>query len=440
VKQRYFLIPLMVWMMAAPVAALGQSLTLAQCLAYAYDHNPSLKAAHYQVAATQDHAKSIRADFLPALSTSYGYSRVGSQSAKGPTDQDYLDQYARNFSLRLSQMLFAGYRIMNSYDKARLDIERTRFDRELARLELAYNIQIVFFELMNAKEDLQVAEESVERLVQGVAAARAFFEKQLISHAEVLTAEVDLAHARQQVSMAKNAVNRSRIALFALMNMPVDPVVSFVNGLDFYQDPYPDEFDECWQQARDNRPDIDSLEMQVAMLEKDVAIAGGKYLPRVQLELGYHDQDRDYDQMAATMAGDVDRDQRNRYWTAGVTASWDLFDGGRAWYGRKRSLNQINGIKEQITEIQLAIQEGIRKALFTIAEARERTRVAQAAVAAARETYAMEERRLTAGLIPVSMLLDAQIRLARAQGDHARARLDYQLGRAELGFMMGEAI
>jgi outer membrane protein TolC len=427
-------------MMAAPVSALGQSMSLAQCLEYGYENNPSLKAADFQVAATRENAKAIRADLLPSLSTSYGFSRVESESAKGPTEQDYLDQYARNFSIRMSQLLFAGYRIINTHDKAKLDIERTQADRRLARLELTYNIQTVFFGLMKAKEELRVAEESVERLVQGVQSAQAYFDKQLISRAQVLSAQVDLADAQQQVSIARNEVNRWRISLFSLMNMPIDPQVSFNGALDFFETHDPDDFASCWQTARDNRPDIDSLETQAAMLEKDVKIAGGRYLPQLRLEMGYHDQDRDYDQMAATVSGDIDRDQRNRYWTAGVTASWDLFDGGRAWYSRKKSLNQIYQVREQITQIELEIQEGIRKALFSIAEAKERIHVAGSAVDAARENYAMEERRLDAGLTTIPLLLDAQIRLARAQVNQIQAKLDYQLARAELGFMTGEAI
>ncbi|MCA1786044.1 MAG: TolC family protein, partial [Desulfobacteraceae bacterium] len=82
-------------------------------------------------------------------------------------------------------------------------------------------------------------------------------------------------------------------------------------------------------------------------------------------------------------------------------------------------------------------REGIRKALFTIAEADDRTAAAEVAVTAARENYAMEERRLEARLTTIPQLLDAQFRLARAQGNYIRAKLDYQLGRSELGFMMG---
>jgi outer membrane protein TolC len=432
------MVPILLLIVLCPFFALaGQTMTLDQCLTYGFENNPTLKGADYQVAATRENAKSLRADFLPSLSTSYSLNRLQNQSAHGPTEEDYLDQNARNFSVRVSQVLFAGFKIANTHDKAKIDIERTRAERELARLELAYNIQLTFFQLMKAKEDVKVAQDSIERLEQGVKSAQAYFEKQLISRAEVLSARVDLADARQQASIAGNEVNRKRIALFSLMNMPMDPAVAFTGGLDFFDGGYPAEFDQCWQIAKDNRPDIESLEKQVAMLEKDMDIASGSYLPQIKLDLGYHDQDRDYDAPVETFSGSVERDQRNRYWSAGVTASWELFDGGRSWYRRKKSLNQVYQVREQIKEIQLFIREGIRKALFSIAEADDRTAAAKVAVTAARENYAMEERRLEAGLTTIPMLLDAQIRLARAQGNYTRAMLDYQLGRAELGFMLG---
>ncbi|MEX1300305.1 MAG: TolC family protein [Desulfotignum sp.] len=426
------------WIVFCPFTAMAdQTMTLDQCLSYGYENNPTLKAADFQVAATQDNRKSLRADFLPSLSTSYGFNRVVNESSTGLTEEDYLDQFARNFSIQVSQVLFAGFRIRNTHDKAKIDVDRTRANRELARLELTYNIQRTFFELMKAKEDLTLAQEAIERLEQGVTSAQAYFDRQLISKAEVLFARVDLADAQQQASIARNEVNRKRIALFSLMNKPLDPATTFTGGLDFFNDTYPAEFDECWQLAKAGRPDIESLEKQVEMLLKDIDIAAGTYLPQIRLDLGYHDQNRDYDDPALSAAGPFERDQRNRYWSAGVTASWDLFDGGRSWYRRKRSINQVYQVQEQVKEIQLTIQEGIRKALFSIAEADDRAAATRVAVSAAKENYAMEERRLDAGLTTISMLLDAQSRLVRAQGNYIQAKLDYQMARAELDFMMG---
>ena len=438
VVRYYIIVFLLFFIVTFPGTGLSdQVMTLTQCLTYGYENNPTLRSADYLVAATRENRKSLRADFLPSLSTSYGMNRVVSENAKGPAEEDYLDQNARNFSIRLSQVLFAGFQIRNTHDKARIDIERTRADRELARLELAYNIQRTFFELMRAKDDLKVAEESIDRLEYGVKSAQAFFDRQLISRAEVLTTQVDLADAQQRASIARNDVRRKRIALFSLMNMPVNPDIMFEGGPGFFTKDYPSEFNRCWQIARDHRPDIESLEKQVAMLKKDIDIAGGAYLPHIQMNMGYYDVNRDYDEPAQSISGLYDRDQHNRYWSADVTVSWELFDGGRAWFRQKKSLNQVFQVQEQIKEIQLMIQEGIRKALFSIDEADDRAAAASTSVAAARENYAMEERRLDAGITTIPKLLDAQFRLVRAQVNHTQAILDHQLARAELNFLLG---
>ena len=94
-------------------------------------------------------------------------------------------------------------------------------NKKLARLELVYNIEVTFFQLMKAKQDVSAAIDTVKRLKEGVKSANAFLQKQLVPYVDVLQAKVDLADAEQQMSMAKNNVNRIRVALFSLMNMPL---------------------------------------------------------------------------------------------------------------------------------------------------------------------------------------------------------------------------
>ncbi|MCG8638772.1 MAG: TolC family protein [Desulfobacterales bacterium] len=415
-------------------------MTLEDCLEFALKNNPSIKAADYAVAALEENRKSVRADFLPALSSSYTFSRVSSESEKGSSvETDYLDQYARSFSITLSQTLYAGSRIVNTYDKVKIEKEKKIADKKLAQLELAFNIQNTFFKLMKAIQDVKIIADSVERLQEGVKSARAYLEKELVAYTEVLTAQVDLADAEQQLSISKNDVNRMRVTLFSLMNMPVSNTVIFTGGMGFFPEAYPSDFDRSWQVALQNRPDLESLQKEIAVAKKESEIALGSYLPLVTLNLGYHDQNRDFDEPGQGVFGqNVDRDQRNRYWSAGVTASWEFFDGGRAWYRKTRSDIVVRQVEEMIKETQLILKEGIRKALFSISEAKLRIKDSQQAVSAATENYKVEKRRLEAGLTTIPRLLDAQVRLTRASGNHTQAMLDYQLGRSELAFMMGE--
>jgi outer membrane protein len=261
-------------MVARPVGAQIQ-MSLMECLEYGFVHNPTLKAADYRVAASEEARKSVRADFFPSLSTTYSLNRLNSQSAKGPTETDYIDQDARDFSLRLSQVLYAGSRIVNSYNIAVIEKEKIMFDRALAELELAYNIEIIYFQLMGAEQDVKVALESVKNLEEGVKSAKAYFKENLISYAEVLTTVVDLDNAQQKLSIAKNDVNRKRVALFSLMNMPVSETIGFYGELDFYSKEYESNFDSCWEIASKNRPDLDSLSLQVAIDEKEAVTALG---------------------------------------------------------------------------------------------------------------------------------------------------------------------
>ena len=423
-------------MLMLPAAGQAKTMmTLQQCLTYGLENSPYIKAADYGVAAVEESRKSARADFLPSVSTSYNFNRLENERAKGYTDTDYLNQYIRSFAVNMSQILYAGNRVINAYDKAKLDLERQRADKRLAVLEVTYNIQSTFFQLMGAKQELKIAHESVNRLEAGVTSAKAYLEKSLISYSEVLTAEVDLADARQRLSKAENDVNRKRVALFSLMDHPMSSDIEFQGGEGYFPQAYPDEFEACWKVAKKNRPDLDSLAKQVAMAQKDAETAKGSYLPLVKLDLSYNDMNRDYDALENSR---VDRDQRNRYWSAGVNATWSLFDGGRNWYNSRKSLLDAARIREDIKRTQLSIREKIRKALFSIKEAEFRARVTQKAVEAAQQSYKVENRRMEAGLATIPQVLDAQMRLTRAQGNNTQAQLDYLLGRSELEFMLGQ--
>ncbi|SDT84633.1 TolC family protein [Desulfobacula phenolica] len=415
----------------------GQTMTLEQCLETGIKNNPSLKASGLGVAAAGHDIKVARADFLPFVSSGYSYSMLGSISSKGPTETDYLDQESRTFNIKMTQILYAGSRVVNAYGKAKILEQATRAQMDLEKLELIYNIEITFYRVMKARQDVITVTESVNRLSESIKSAKAFFEKELVPYVDVLQARVDLADAKEQLGIAKNNLNRERVALFALMDLPLDPDMEFSGGQynTVTDDP---SFESCLQQAFENRPDIKSLEYQLDAANKDAGIAMGKYLPMVRFDIGYYDQDRDYDKPGTSTSGDYDRDQRNRYWSTGIYATWDMFDGGRSWYEKEKYNAQARKIKSLIKEAENMISTGIHKALYSMSEAQQRILTSGEALIAAKEYYEMEEKRLNAGLSTVPSLLDAQYRLIRAQGNQTRAVLDYQLAKSELKLMTAE--
>ncbi|MDQ1268830.1 MAG: outer membrane protein, partial [Thermodesulfobacteriota bacterium] len=346
-------------------------------------------------------------------------------------DTDYVDKDIRSFSIRLTQILYAGSRITNTYQRARISEALAKTEMELAGMELAYRIETTFYKLMKAKQDVITTQESVNRLTESVKSAEAFLKRELVPWVNVLQARVDLADAQDLYKIAKNDVNRQRVELFSLMNQTMDPAIEFSGRLNPLLATEP-VFDDSLKYALENRPDIKSLVYQLEIADKNEKIAIGKYLPTVKFDVGYYDRDDEYDQLAEK------RDQRNRYWSGGVTASWDLFDGGRAWYEKEKYNTQAQKISALIEDAKNAIATGIYNALYSMNEAKQRIKSCAEGLTAANEYYDVEENRLKAGLSTIPSLLDAQDRLLRAQANETRATLDYQLAVSELKFYTGK--
>ena len=414
----------------------AQTMTLEQCLKTGIKNNPSLEAARFGVNAADYDIKAARADFLPSLSSGYSMTSIHSKNSEGPTDKDYLDQDIRSFNIKLIQILYAGSRIVNTYEKSKLQKQVAIAQMDLEKLELIYNIEATFYKLMKARQDEIIITESVGRLTEGLKATEAFFKKELIPYVDVLETRVDLADAKTQLGIAKNNQNRERMVLFSLMNLGFDSGIEFVSK---HYNTLKDKpsFESNLKYAFENRPDIKSLEEQLKIAEKEAIISMNKYLPVVKFDVGYYDEDRDYDKEGTLLSGSFDRDQTNRYWSTGISATWNIFDGGRSWYGKEKYKTEARKIKALIKETQNMIATGIRKALYSMSEAQQRIINSADALIAAREYYTREKRRLRAGISTVSTVLDAHVRLIRAQGNQTRANLDYQLAKSEFKLMRG---
>lgn len=410
----------------------GQTMTLEQCLQFGMEKNPSLEASRFKVDASGYDIKSARAGFLPSVSTSLSYNPIRSIEQKGGTDSDYIDKNVRSFNVRLTQMLYAGSRIFNTYERAKILEQLAKTELDLASLELAYNIESIFYKLMKAKQDVLTATESVNRLTESVHVAEAFLKRELVPQVNVLRARVDLADAMDLLGVAKNDVNRERVILFSLMDQAADPGVEFSGGLNHLLTEKP-TFEASLKYAFDHRPDIKSLAYQLEIADKDAKIAMGKYLPTVEFDIGYYDRNDDFDRESSVI-----RDRTNIYWSTGITASWAFFDGGRAWYEKEKFNTEAKKVMSLIRNAKNMISTGIHNALYSMSEAEQRIKSSVDALAAAKEYYEGEDNRLKAGISTIPSLLDAQDRLLRAQANETRAVLDYQLAVSELKLFTGE--
>lgn len=425
--------------MAGAGEAEAEVYTLPESIRRGLRKNPGIKAAGHEVGRAKAQVGARRSDFLPSFSTQVYGQEINSLYAKGPTDQDYIDQKIGVLDLRLSQTLFDGFTIFNRYERAKLEKELAEAQKEQAKMELILEIQKSFLKLLKAREDVRSLEEAVERLEVNKKSAAAYYKKDMAPYTQVLQASVDLADTRQELSQAKNSVRVQKVQLNELLAFPADKNVDYQGDLtrqDFYFDK---NLQACLTCAYDKRPEISIREMSLEIAGKDQEIAKGQFSPKLSLNFDYYTRDTDYDSKAQSMTGEpYDRDQKNEYFTAALRLEWQFGLGGREYYNYQAAEQEAAKLRQQLIETRDRIDTQVRTSYLSLEEARSRIESTRTGVDSAQEAYARAKRRFDVKMGTIAELLDAQARLTRAEANYNQAVADYQLSLAHLYYAMGE--
>ncbi len=413
--------------------------TLPESIRRGLRENPRIKAAAHEVSRTEAQVGARRSDFLPSFSTQVYGQEINSLYAKGPTDEDYIDQKIGVLDLRLSQTLFDGFTIFNRYEKAKLEKELAEAQKEQAKMELILEIQKSFLKLLKAREDVRSLKDAVQRLQVNEASAKAYYKKDMAPYEQVLQASVDLADTRQELSQAKNSVRVQKVQLNELLGFPADKNVDYQGDLtrqDFYFDK---NLQTCLTCAHEKRPEISIREMSLEVAGKDQEIAKGQFSPKLSLDFDYYTRDTDYDSKAQTMTGEPrDRDQKNEYFTAALRLEWQFGLGGREYYNYQAAGQEAAKLRQQLIQTRDRIDTQVRTSYLSLEEARDRIESTRTGVDSAQEAYARAKRRFDVKMGTIPELLDAQARLTRAEANYNQAVADYQLSLAHLYYAMGQ--
>ena len=423
---------------SVPVAA--ETFSLQKSIEYGLEHSPLLQGGSIRIDQAGMDVKAQRGRFLPSISTGYSRSRIFSEYASGTVDQDYIDQQNNVASIRITQALFAGFEYKNRFERAKLGSEYQKAQLELQKLDLIYQIKAAFFELLKTRYDVTSITRMIERLESDLAAASAFSNQKMAPYVYVLQAEADLEEAKQNLWKTQTSIYRYSERLKRLLGISPDTGIADADSIEFddlFDAPVPDrvgDLDHCMGKALANRPEIRLLALQTKMAEKDAAIAKGRYYPRINLDAGLYDSDKQYDE--ATLYRD--EQQHNTYWSAGISVQMNLFDGGTAYYENRRYRLEISRFKTEKQQAGMEIKEQVGVALHSLLEARKRLSSVEKALAASQESYTRQKKRFNTRIGTTSQVLDAQAKLARAESGKSQALLDCRLALAELSHAMGQ--
>lgn len=414
--------------LAAADTAAAREYTLESAIARALRVNPSLEEKIAALESARMEIGVAQSYFWPRLSLVASRTRLKNSGSYGSVDE--LSNTSNAKGLRATWSLFAGFVHLNNLQRANIEKEIAAEELRHAELELIVNIQIQFFQLLQARRDLRYATESVRRIETQLEAAQSFADVGMAPYVNVLQNKVELSQARERVITIENTIRTAEIRLNRYLGHSQEEKISYVGVLEDY--PRKDSYSEAeaLELAGKNRPDIRIAQKSIEAAEKTALATAGEALPQVDLTSDWMASSRDYADRRYT-------DYERQYWSVGINVTWPFFEGGRTAFGLARDRKRVSGLRAAYRDSLAAARTDVLTALMDIRAAREVYQTALEGLKVAEENYAMANNRYNSNIGTVTELIDAQTSLTEAEARISRALAEFQSARAKLFFNMG---
>jgi outer membrane protein TolC len=407
-------------------------LSLDRAIELALERNPDMRAASERIGMAKARIFEAASSFWPHVGARLTYLRTNNpahafgmilaQRSFTPSlnfnDPPNSDTYRPESFGSLS--LYRGGQDHHAVQAAKRGTEAASHQRSAIRNALAEAVTSAFYAILATREQVEVAEASIQAVESEHGEARKRFEAGALLKSDVLSLEVRLAAAREGRVRARNAVELARAGLRMLLALDAQEKLEIDPKPPTPAPPEARTYEAAAKQALANRPEIHAAEALTRLRRSQLEMFRGEFGPRVNAFASYGG---DFEEWEPT------RDQD--HWMLGISVELDLFSG----FG---SLSRVNAAERRLGEaralqekVQRQIEREVREATLSLKAAEERVRVTEASVTAAEEALRLVREQYQAGTATVTRYLEAEAALADARSRSIASRLDR--GRAEAG-------
>ncbi len=404
--------------------------TLDECVKEALDNNWRLKARKETIDQAGYVKNQARADFLPKLSTSYGYTRYKSlrtMEIEGSTlDIGSLNNY--QWKGTVTQPIFTGFALISTYRLAELGIDQSELEVQLETLDLALNAKTAYFDILTADNAVETAEKAADALESHAEVARNFYKVGMIPINDLLQSEVEASNAKHYVIRARNGARLARAKLNAILSKPVNAEIDVVDIK--VHETHKGDFQEYLEQALRNRPEMKLIENNLLQTDQVIRLAESKNYPEVVFIW-------EYTKEGDTLSVDGGGGHEPSNWAAQAALKWTFWEWGKTYYTVKEQESVKNELLKTKMQLEEDIQLQIKDAVLNIETAEANIPITRKAVEQGEENLRVSQERYKAQVSTSTELLDAQRYLTDARVFYFNALFQYHLARASLQRAMG---
>jgi outer membrane protein TolC len=404
------------------------ALGLRDAIESALKANLEIKRSLEEIHAAEAVRHSSMTKFLPTLGTSYTYVHRNEERTSPSllSGRDIVtspqDQYT--FATTFTQPVFTGFGLINEYKLSELGLDRAEVSAKLTRQNVILDAKNAYFSVLKSQKLLDVAYQTVASIASQKEVSENFYKVGLSPLNDLLQSQVQLANAKQQLTIAQNNLEIARTQFNTVLRRPVNMPVLLVDELDYSS--FQESLDSCLAIAQKNRLEIQVADLDIEVAEKQVKLTERDYFPSVNLTGTYARTGDDWDAHGGEGISD------SAGWNVQATASWDFWQWGRTGFGRKEKLARLSQSKYRKTEVLDSINLEVKQAYLRTKEAEQNIVTIEKAVEQAKENLRITEEQYKEQVATQTDVLIAQTLLTQTMTNYFNALYDFKIAHAVL--------
>ena len=409
--------------------AAARIVTLEEAVASARANQPQLRQARAVSQAASARAREAFAPMLPQVSARAGFQhsagtvtvRNASCSADPtvpcPTGVASGNTWSDNVTATL--LLFDFFSTPNRWEAAKAQAEAEAATERATELSVDFNVRFAYFDARADKALVQVAADTLANQVKHLQQTEGFVKAGTHPEIDLAQARTDTANARVALINAQNTYETAKVTLNAAMGIigptdydVADEAMPAVQNEDADAQPLYDE-------AVKDRPEFASLEALVRSDELTVRSLEGQYLPAIGASAGVSQSGQKLNDLGWNA-------------TVGVTATWQLFQGGLTRAQVTEAEANVASEVAQLDLLKQTLRSDVEAARLAVRSAKETISAAQEALANAKVRLTLAEQRYQVGVGSAIELGDAQVAVTQAAAQLVQADDKLATARAQL--------
>ena len=433
----------------------GSKLTMDDCIQIALKNSPLINKAYFNYKVSQNDEKIAKASYFPTIGVGTGYTYNSNTSNRFSSTND-----TYNAQASLSQLIW-------NFGKTNAQIRMQKFNKISALfnfddivLDTIFSVKTNYYNVLAAKATVDINRAYVQINERNYQRTKAYFDEGIKSKIDLVNAEVNLSDSKvtlvESIKAYQNAIvqlnNSMYVAYtpnyeisstetfnFKQKEIPVnlekisekrdisrtpDPVsdatlTSKVEKMDvietFKFKPFPYTFEECVEQAKQNRPDLKAYNATLEAMKQALLYIKREYYPEISASAGYN--------------------YRNQYNTNSFNVGLNLSSSVNILSKKYEIDNgklQVALAKNEIDLLEQNIYFEVQNAYINMVQIEKQSPLLAVKVQQTYENFELADGRYAVGIGDYIQLQDARVNYNNAQQSYVQTVYNYNVARANL--------